>query len=114
MTERRPDPRPASSGWPDWLEQWVLPYLREPALWPVLVAIMGHVVVAVVALELALWRERSVGSGALLALLLAGSGAATTFEIRRSGRPGAVTATLALSWAASVGGAWLAERTGLL
>jgi hypothetical protein len=115
MAERRPElevvPGPM---WPAWFEQWVLPYLREPVLWPVLLAVMGHVVLVVTALELAVWRVRSIESGVVLLALALGSAGATLFEVRRSGRPGPVTVTLALSWAASVGGAWLAERTGVL
>ena len=105
---------PAGPAWPDWLEQWVIPYVRDPVLWPVVIAVMGHVVVAVTALELAVWRVGSVGSGLIVLALAVGSIAATGFETRRFGRPGPVSLTLALSWAASIGFAWLAERTGIL
>jgi hypothetical protein len=50
----------------------------------------------------------------LLAALAAGSLGLAGFEARRFGRPGPVSATLALSWIASVGFAGLAERTGIL
>lgn len=112
MTDHQPDP--IVSGWPAWLEQWILPYLREPSLWPVLIAVMGHVVVVVVALELDVWREGSIGSGITLAALIAATAGGCGFEVRRVGGPGALTYTLALTWAASVGGAWIAARTGVL
>lgn len=107
-----PDSRPAP-GWPDWVEQWVLPYLREPVLLPVLIALLGHVVVGLSPLMLAVWRTGNPAAIAALALLSAASVGLSLFEARSQRRPGAVTLTIAGTWLASVGVAVLAERTGV-
>ena len=33
-----PEPPAVDGGWPPWVQTWVMPYVRESALWPVLVA----------------------------------------------------------------------------
>ncbi|MEZ4237895.1 MAG: hypothetical protein R3F59_17450 [Myxococcota bacterium] len=116
MSQRPPlriaDPPPP--GWPDWMERWVLPYVREPALLPVLLALLGHVVVVLVPLMLGTWRT---GHGAVVALLVAavlGSVGLVGFESVRFRRPGAVTLTVLGTWAVSVGLAWFCERTGVM
>lgn len=109
---RLADPPPP--GWPDWIERWVLPYLREPALAPVLVALLGHVVVVLAPLMLWSWRTGSGVAAGLLVGLGLGSLGLCAFELWRFRRPGAVTLTLLVLWAVSVGAAWFGERTGVL
>jgi len=104
----------APPAWPLWVEEWVLPYLREPALWPVLLALLGHVVVVIAPLCLAVART---GSGwALLGLLMLAAGSAwlCRWELSVRGRPGSVAATVGLTWLVSLVSAWGADRLGVL
>jgi hypothetical protein len=111
---RPPLPSVDPPGWPDWVERWILPYLREHVLLPVLLALLGHVVIVLAPLMLWAWRT---GSG-LAAVLLVALAAATTglcaFEAVRFRRPGVVTLTLSGLWVVSAAVAWFAGRAGLL
>jgi len=106
-------PSPASpSGWPGWIDEWILPYLHNRNLWPVWLALIGHVIVAVAGLGLLTWRTGLPEAGIALALLALGSGWLVAQEARITG-PSGVTLTVALGWASSLGLAALAEATGL-
>jgi hypothetical protein len=96
------------------MEQWLLPYLREPVLWPVLVALLGHVMVGLAPLMLLVWRTGNGTALVLLGGLLLGTAGLVTFEGVRFGRPGPVTFTCALTWLSSGALAWLGESTGFL
>jgi hypothetical protein len=98
--------------WPAWIEQWVLPYVREPVLRPVLIALLGHVVVVLVPVLLAVVRTRDGWAMGLLGAALALTAWAVWTELRAIGRPGAVALTAAASWLGTFGFAWLADATG--
>lgn len=99
-------------GWPEWMENWVIPYVREPALWPVLLALLGHVVVALVPMMLATVRDQAGWAILGLLALSALSAWLVGFEVRRFHRPRGVTLAVVSTWLVSVGLAWLADRTG--
>jgi hypothetical protein len=103
----------AAGGWPPWVEQWVLPFIRESGLWPVLVALLGHVLVLIAPLLLALWRGNPGASVPLTVLILASFWLCKT-EHEANGRLGAVTGVVLGSWLASAGLAWVAHTTGVL
>lgn len=116
MNSERPSLRlaePAAPGWPLWIETWVLPYVREPTLWPVLVALLGHVVVGIVPLVLFVVRSGSVRGGLVLGGMVVGSLGLFGFEVFRFRRPGAVSVVVGATWVVSLGLAWLADRTGV-
>jgi hypothetical protein len=96
------------------MEQWLLPYLREPVLWPVLVALLGHVVVGLAPLMLTVWRTGNSTAIFLLSVLLLGTAGLVGFEGVRFHRPGAVTLACVLTWLSGGALAWLGERTGVL
>jgi hypothetical protein len=102
-TEETPSPSvdPEAPVGPDtWIERFVLPYFTESMLWPVLVALLGHVVV-VLALPMAqAWRTRSLVWVAVVFLLAAISFWPVQSELGRKRRPGAVSV--------AIGGTWLA------
>ena len=115
MANERPELRlvePLPPGWPDWVETWVLPYVRDEALWPVLVALLGHVVVIFAPLVLYVVRTRSPTALGALSLLVLASVGLVGFETVRFRRPGGVTLVVLATWAVSLGLAWLADRTG--
>lgn len=104
---------PLPPGWPVWIENWVLPYARDSALRPVLLAILGHVVVVLAPLVLYVVRSGSGRATGILAALTLVSVGLVGFETVRFRRPGAVTVVVLCTWATSLGLAWLADRTGV-
>lgn len=106
--------RNASSAWPAWVEQWILPYLEDMSLWPVLVAVLGHVLVVLVPLELAFVRGPSLAAAAVLSVLLVVTFEMVRMEIRALRRPGWLTAIGIGMWVASVPCAYYAGSTGIL
>lgn len=99
-------------GWPPWVEQWVLPYVRDSGLWPVLVALLGHVIVVIAPLMLSLYRG-FLPSFLPLFFLTIFSGYCCFLDFQRRRRPGIVTALVGVVWALSAGLAWLAHTTGV-
>ena len=105
-------PRDAFEG-PSRIDRWILVFVREPTLWPVLLVVIGHAVALMA--PLLLWALRDGQRGPALTLLLLGavSAAGVVWELRRRG-PGALTGLLASTWALSGAGALLANRYDLL
>lgn len=108
---RLADPAPR---WPEWIEQSAMPYLRDPALRPVLVAVLGHVAVALAPLLLYAWRNGSVAAAGASVVVAVASVGAIGFEVARFRRPGGVTVSVLATWAASMLVAWIALRTGFI
>jgi hypothetical protein len=104
---------PAMGAWVDWVDRWMVTYARDADLWPVAIAILGHVAVAVAGLALVGVRTGSGFAWGLVAGLAAASIAIAGVEIAKRG-PGRATVALALTWALGVALAYGADRTGLL
>jgi hypothetical protein len=102
------------SRWPPWVERWILPYVDIPALLPVLIAVMGHIVILVALVVLEAWRSKNPFAIAAVVVLLAGTLRVLVEEWRRLGRLGPLSATLGAAWAATVGTVALAEHYGFL
>ena len=100
-------------GWPPWVQEWVVPYLEEHALWPVLFAVLGHVLVILV--PLMTWAQRSQNPVAYLFLgcILAACGGLARMEWLAIGRLGRLTLVLFLTWAASLPVAWYTGSLGI-
>ena len=106
--------RTPSEAWPAWVEQWILPYLEDMSLWPVLVAVLGHVLVVLVPLELAFVRGPNLAALAVLSVLLVVTAEVVRMELRALGRPRWLTLIAVGMWAASVPCAYYAGTTGIL
>lgn len=104
---------PAAGGWPPWVQRYVMPFLEETGLWPVLFAMIGHVVVIIAPLVLALSRGGLVAAVPLTFLLLISFALCKT-EVEARGRPGPVAAVVVLVWLGSVLVAWICGVTGVL
>lgn len=88
MTERpKPDPDNA-------LDKWVLPYVRQAELWPVLLALLGHVWVVFALAMLSAWRAGNPLAYFPLGVLLFFSAGSVRWEVRERGGLGAVTVLL--------------------
>lgn len=109
-----PDPPAPDHGFPPWMERWIWTYLREPTLWPVALAVLGHVMIIIAPVMLWAWRDGNLL--AYMALFLLGSGTVNLMwlEVRHSRRPGAVSLAMLLTWSAAAGVAWMGQRWGLL
>lgn len=114
--EPAPPERPGSARAPEGdsrLERFVLPYLRDPTLWPVLLVVIGHAAAFLVPMLLLGLRDRR--PSALAALLGAAvlTGAGVRAEARAVGRPGAFSGALAATWLLAAGAAFAAHRYGI-
>ena len=88
-----------------------MPFFRERALWPVLVAILGHVMMLFALAVLEVWRGTGFWAALVSVALTAGI---AVWEVRIQGRPGALALSLAGTWAAAAGIVALALETGFL
>jgi hypothetical protein len=100
-------------GWPPWVEQWVLPYVDDIALWPVLVALLGHVAVILVPLMVQVIRNQSIPALGVLAMLAWNSWLVVRMELRAIGRAGRLTAAMLGTWTISLPLAWWTESIGV-
>jgi len=108
------DAPPTDSGWPPWVEEWVLPFIEDSGLWPVLFALLGHVVVLVAPVLLVAWRSRSGAGLAPLVLLVGLSVWLVRLDLARRRGIGPLSAMVGLVWVAGVGLAAVCEHTGVL
>ena len=106
-------PEPEVPDEPRWM-RLARPYFEDSSLRPVLFALMGHVVVALVPLMLALVRHNDVIAAASLVLLMVLTGMVVRAEFKLGGRLGGFTVVAALTWVASVGLTWVCYETGVL
>lgn len=93
--------------WPDWFKTWILPYLSESLLWPILFVLWAHVVLALAVVVAVAYGGNPFLGLALGALLLSASGRAVWFEWTVIGRPGWIFLFVVLTWlAGAVTGYW--------
>lgn len=95
------------------IDRWVLVFVREPTLWPVLLVVVAHAVAFLGPLLLHVFRDGGAFAAAVLALLAGLSVAGLAWEWRRRG-VGALTGLLAATWALSGAAALAADRFGYL
>jgi hypothetical protein len=80
------------------IERALLPYLREQTLWPVLVAVLAHVVALVAPLLVLTLRDGHPWAALAVAVFGIATGVGVGFEVRDRRRPGLVSALLAATW----------------
>lgn len=107
------EPPEPESPWPLWVRRYVMPFLEESGLWPVLFALLGHIVVIIAPLLLALSRGGVAAAVPLTFLIMTSFWLGKT-ELQDRGRPGPVAVVIALIWVGSVIGAVICARTGIL
>jgi hypothetical protein len=111
--------KPADSGDDEhdgksWDERWLLPYVEDSTLWPVLLVLIAHFAAFVAPVLLMTVRDHRVsGVIAMLGLLFL-SVQTIRYELGRRGKLGALTWVLLSTWALSVAAAVVAHRTGFL
>ena len=97
----------------DWIDRWILYWVRESTLWPILLVLIGHAVAFVGPLMIWSVREGDVGSGVTLVALAVGTVLLMRVEIRARKRPGALAGLLLSTWALTGLCAWGAARSGI-
>lgn len=105
-----PSPTPAGI-WPAWIELWVMPFIEESGLWPVLFAILGHVVVVIAPLLIILSRGGIGAAAPLTGLILLSFWLCKTEFVGRGVGPVAIS--VALTWLVSFGVAFAAAQLGV-
>jgi hypothetical protein len=98
---------------PSRVDRWLLVFVREPTLWPVLLVLIGHAVVLLAPLFLWAFRDGQGGSACTVVLLAAASVAGIAWELRDRG-PGALTGLLLSTWTLSAAAAVAADHYRLL
>lgn len=86
----------------------IFEYLDNPALWPVLIAFLGHLAIVLAPLQRHAWVDHDPRAMVTLAIALAGTTAAAAFERRMRGRLGWLTVSLAMTWAVGAAVAYFA------
>lgn len=99
--------------WPGWIERWVMPYVAESGLWPVLAALLGHVVLVIAPVLLGLWRGNPAMALPLTVMIMISVWIIRT-EWAGYGRPARASVVVGLTWCAAVVLAYVGDRTDLL
>ena len=109
MAEPPPDPFAS----PSKVDRWLLVFVRESTLWPVLLVLVGHAVALVAPLLLWAGRDGESGPAWTLGLLALPCAYGIAWELKSRG-PGALTGLILSTWGLSVAAAIAADRYGLL
>jgi hypothetical protein len=95
------------------LERAVLPFVREPLLWPVLATVVVHGVALAAPLLVLCVRDRHAWASAGVAALALATAAAAVSEIRDRRRPASICALLAGVWLLTGVASLVAVRLGI-
>ena len=106
------EPTPDEAPW--WYVTWVEAYITDPALWPVVFAIAGHITILIVPVLLGVIRtQHPVYIVVLLGMVLA-SLEVVRFEVQYRRRPKGMSLVVLLTWLAALPITWIALDTGFL
>jgi hypothetical protein len=97
---------------PDRVERFILPFVREPTLWPVLLVVIGHAAAAIAPAMLLAVRDRNPTAWLALVVLAALSVSVPVYEVDRQRRPGALSAIVLVAWLLGAGLALVAHHYG--
>jgi hypothetical protein len=98
---------------PDGVERWILPYLEESTLWPVLIVLVAHIVAFVAVALLFAIRDHRTLAIAVVAMLALFSPRVVRYEWRRRGRPASLSVGLAVIWICSFVAAYSLDHWSL-
>lgn len=94
---------------PQGVDMWIMPYLRDSSLWPVLVVLVLHVVAFVSPIFLYAVRDRRAGPMVALAILILLTLRGFRWEIRSREKFGAISWLIVVTWLTSVVAAYFAD-----
>lgn len=93
-------------------DRLLAPYFRDPALWPVTIVLLAHLVLGIAIAALDAWRD-GMGYGGIALGLLAAASLASWLRDARGRRFGPTSWMLLVCWALGVGCAVAADRFAL-
>lgn len=99
---------------PHGVDLWVMPYIRDSTLWPVLIVLIAHVVAFVSPVLLLALRDRRPGpmvTGVVLVLL---SLRGFHWEVQARRKFGAISWIIVTTWVASLVAAYFGDRFDVL
>lgn len=95
------------------IDRVVLPFVRDPALWPILVILIAHIAAFVAPVLLFALREGRIASFAALFGLAGLSVGLVRHEWRERGRPGPLCGLTLATWLVAIAAAFAADRYGI-
>ena len=95
---------------PEWLQRWVLPYIEDSALWPVLIVLVAHVMAFISPMIAFTVRDQSIPAGLVVVWLAYMSYRGARYERVVRDRHGSFTWILVVTWAVSFVGAYYGMR----
>lgn len=98
---------------PEGVDLWVMPYLLDPGLRPILIVVMAHVVAFTAPVLLLATRDRSPGPIIATLVLMILSYRGLRFEKRARGAYGAISIALGITWIFAGIAAWFANDMGI-
>lgn len=101
-------------GEPRGVDLWIMPYLRDSALWPVTLVVIAHAVAFFAVVLLAVARDRSPAAIGGLGVLGYLSLLAVRFEVKREGSPRGITGLIVVTWLLSAVTAYYGGRWGYI
>lgn len=95
-----------------WVEQFILPFVREGPLWPVLIVVITHAAVFLAPLMLLSLRDGKAAAGAALVGFALLSAVVIRYEVRRLRRIASLGGVIFSTWLLSAALAWVSDRYG--
>lgn len=96
------------------MDRWVMPYVEDSLLWPVLIVIVLHFVAFITPVLLMAIRDLRISALLAVAIMLYGTLRAITWDVRDRSGPGAITAILLITWVLSAIAAFYTHLRGWL
>jgi hypothetical protein len=93
---------------------WVLPYIEDSSLWPVLAVVVAALAAFLTPILLLATRHLDLRGIVATALAVFATFRAVRWEWRLRGRPGGLAAALLVVWGLAIGALVYGTRTGLL
>jgi hypothetical protein len=114
QVEPYPATTPTEDEEPRGVDLWIMPYLRDSALWPVLIVLIVHVVAFGTPILLYAVRDQRPGPIIGVAILVLLSLRGFVWEIRTRKTFGAISWLIVVSWISSFVAAYFANRHDFL
>ena len=99
---------------PQGVDLWVMPYIRDSSLWPVLIVLIVHVVAFIAPLLLYAVRDQRIGPIIAMFFIAGMTLRGFRWEIRTRNEFGAISWLIVVSWIASFVAAYFADRHDFL
>ena len=96
---------------PHGVDLWIMPYIRDSSLWPVLIVLIAHVVAFVTPVLLYAVRDARIGPMIAIGVLAILTVKGFRWEMRTRLAFGAISWLIVVCWTASAIAAYFADRS---